>query len=177
MLLLSTATALAGGYDPGLDQQIFLGDFELDALEEITVPVPIEENNNPVVGFSVDLFFQDLGEGTFSYASDLRMLIDTPASGGLSIGGYDNEAFSDLLWDFQGSGSDLSGDYHSGPHLFWEPKGIPKGGEWLFTLINDWSGSQDGVQWNSVVVTLHKVPEPATVLLLALGGLAALRRR
>lgn len=175
-LLLCAATTHAGGYNPELDQEVFLGDHVLGPLQEVTIPIYLEENDNPVVGFSVSLTFLDHGEGTFSYASDLRMFMDAPF-GSLSIGGYDSRDESDLLWDFQGEESDESGPYASGPHLVWAPEGVPKGGEWVFTLRNDWSGSMDNIEWNNVVVTLHKIPEPATAAaLLVLGGLA-LRRR
>lgn len=168
--LLIAAPALAQ-HVPALDEKIELGSFTLAGGESATVDRIIQPNNNPVVGFSVSFDYDDTND-PFAYASDLRIEIFPPAGAPTSIGGFDTA--STFLYDHQGPSD--TGHFDSGPHYAWPPPGIPKGGPWVFNLTNDFSFNL-AVQWNNVSITLHKVPEPATLSLLALGGLALLRRR
>lgn len=170
--LLIAAPAFAQ-HVPALDEKIELGSFTLAGGQSATVDRIIAPNNNPVVGFSVSFDYDDTVD-PFAYASDLRISIFPPAGPPVAIGGYDNFVSPpDIPYDHQGPSD--TGHFDSGPHYAWQP-GIPKGGPWVFNLLNDFSFN-GAVSWNNISITLHKVPEPATLSLLALGGLALLRRR
>jgi len=155
---------------PALDTKVLIGSVTYSGGQGQSFVIDVEENGNPVVGFSVSFDFDDTND-PFAYASDLRIDLYPPVGPATSIGGYDTP--SDFPYDHQGPSD--SGHFDSGPHYAWTP-GVPKGGTWGFTLINDFSFN-GAVSWNNVSITLHKVPEPATLSLLALGGLALLRRR
>jgi len=169
--LLVAAPALAQ-HNPQLDQKLNLGSFQVAGPDApITVTIDVGSNPNPVVGFSMSFDFSD-PTNSFAYASDMKMTIAPNTGPSVVFGGFDNPG---QLWDFDGFGSDGSGHYESGPHYVWEA-GIPKDGIWKFTIDNDWNPSP-AVGYNNISVTLHKVPEPATLSLLALSGLALIRRR
>ncbi|HMQ16236.1 MAG TPA: PEP-CTERM sorting domain-containing protein [Phycisphaerae bacterium] len=171
--LLVAAPVLAQQHDPTLDQKIVLGSFTLAGGQSADVLVDVGYNFNNVVGYSMSMDYVD-NPNSGSWASDMKLDI-VPATGpAVTRGGYDSAPVN--VWDYNGSGSDLSGHYASGPHYDWPAPGIVKDGIWRFTVKNDWSFSP-AVGYNNFSVTLHKIPEPATLSLLALGSLALLRRR
>ena len=173
-LLLAAAPAFAGppAHDPLLDQMLNLGNHTIAGGATDNVAIPVLPNNNPVVGFSISFDYNDAAD-SFAYASDLRVVITPPFSAPYSIGGFSTP--SDTVYDHQGPSD--TGHYDSGPHYAWlAAGGTPKGGLWTFGLTNNY-GPNGAVQWNNVIITLHKTPEPGSLGLLAMGGLALLRRR
>ncbi|MBW7904618.1 MAG: PEP-CTERM sorting domain-containing protein [Phycisphaerae bacterium] len=171
--LLVAAPALAQQHDPGLDQKIVLGSFTLSGGQSAEVLVDVGYNFNNVVGYSIKMDYVD-NPNSGSWASDMKLDIFPATGPATTRGGYDSSPVN--VWDFDGFGSDQTGTYTSGPHYDWPAPGIAKDGIWRFVVKNDWSFSP-AVQYNNFSVTLHKIPEPATLSLLALGSLALLRRR
>ncbi len=156
--LLTTGSAWAGGIDEVLE----LGGWTLSGGESTTITVEVEENGNPVIGFTFSGFYEDDGVGG-GWASDLNMQLTTPGGSTHSYGGFDNPG---ELWDFDGAESDAPGTYTS-DHFPWKGDGIEKGGTWNFVFTNDFDANGP-LTWTDVTITLHKVPAPGAFALLGL---------
>ena len=169
------------GYDPALDEVIFIGTVgPLIGGQSANFLLNLD-NPNAVIGFSFqgDYVLQPGG----GWGSDMNMRITGPSGSTVAIGGFGSP--SDLDWDFQGSDSGPLGFYDSGPHFHMD-SGAPvfnsngdgstnKTGFWLFTFTQDFGS--DPTIWENVQVTLHKIPAPGAMALLGLAGLMGGRRR
>ncbi len=129
------------------------------------------DNDQLIVGFSADVVFSD-PTGSLSYASDLKLTFNGI---GQAVGGFTNPG--NILWDFDGFGSDGSGVYVDNSHtLIWKDQPISKDQLTGFTFLNDW-GSSPANTW-TVTLTLYKVvPAPGAMALIGLAGLVSRRRR
>lgn len=191
LIFLTVLGALAvpatADYIPALDETFVIGSFYLDPLETESTTYEIAEQGNTVVGFSVAFDYDELPQEDSSWASDLLLEIVGPSGSSFLMGG--DATASDLRWDFHGSASDEPGYYEQSPVLADDDGnpafnsngmgGTSEGGTWTFYLTDDWFSANE-VQnvYTDVTITLHKVPEPASVSLLCLGmGLLAVRRR
>lgn len=114
--------------------------------------------------------YLDLANPT-GWASDLRMIVrDHEGSTVLDTGGFNNAVNA---WDFQGSASNGSGLYSSA-HTLANP--ILAQGDWSVEFQSD--APNGGVSdWSNANVALSVVPTPGSLVLLALGGVLAARRR
>lgn len=181
LAVAGTAAATEGlDYDPELDEKIVVPSFALADEESFVFTVDLQENGNPVVGFSFSGVVSGIS-GTATWASDTLLTIGAPEGDSVVIGGFLAE--NDLDWDFQGSGSTDDGAYASGPHLE-DADGLPlfgggtgKGGTWSFTFTQTFGVTDQSVAWDEVSIVLHKIPAPGALALIGLAGLGGGRRR
>lgn len=169
--LMAAAGALltaGSAYGYGNGERVFAGFYSLGGGQSATWTHLNVPNNQQIFALTFEIFY---GEpvGDLSYASDLKVLVNTPTGGFYDIGGFDNPG---MPWAFDGFGSDAPGLYTDKIFLNpWEPKGW-----WQFTFINDWAADANPNTYE-IWVTFQKIPAPGSAALLGLGGLAAIRRR
>jgi hypothetical protein len=122
--------------------------------------------------------------GDSSWASDVQIDVSGQSAGGFTNVGSATEG----AWSFDGSASTNDGTYTDGNDATGTPVGPPalnifnSVGTYTLTFTNDWSTDPDPNTYTNLVIagidgTATVVPEPGSLALLGLGGLAMLRRR
>ncbi|MEN1727157.1 MAG: carboxypeptidase-like regulatory domain-containing protein, partial [Pseudomonadota bacterium] len=119
----------------------------------VTTSVPGGATNpGSVVGFRFDGEVTTIG--TNDWASDMRMVITSPAGPTYSVGGLGAGIVNE--WDFQGGGSTNAGSYSSLHDDAFAP-GTEDAGTWGFSFEHNWDDGTD-MTWAGVEVTLLKQP-------------------
>lgn len=96
--------------------------------------------------------------GSSTWASDLRMIITSPAGESFSVGGFP----ADNPWDFQGDGSTDDGTYSSShPDVFFPGTGLD--GVWTIDFIHTF-GSGVPMTWDPITIELVGADELRDVL-------------
>jgi len=144
-----------------------------DVAVSFTVVDP--PNNNQIIGFDFQYDFAETPNDA-SWASDLQLCLTPPGGTQICYGGFGGDApVSAAFWPFDGPASDAAGHYGAS-FSPWAAAPAPKG-QWTITVENDWDTDPGNTHFNNMVLTFIKTPEPATLGMLAIGGLALLRRR
>ncbi len=101
-----------------------------------------------------------------TWRGDLEAFLVSPAGTGYRLFSRNYaDSFNNIDWTFTSN-------------AYWGESAV---GDWALYLVDTWQGADDGI-WNSFSVTartgsLIAVPEPLTLAMLTMGGLALLRRR
>ncbi len=169
---LACSSASAGVYDPALDQVISINDgdsFDVTGAP-ITFSVTLDPSDNPIVGFSFEGTIFINPTGFPGLPSHTQLQITLPDSSTYIVGGttgFDNP------WDFQSAVDANHATYQHGPD-FNLPDLLP-GGTWQFTFVR--TAGFATASWSDVTITLHSIPSPGAVTLLAMGVIGSRRRR
>ena len=169
------SAAVADNYDPSLDVTLDLGSFTLVSPANGGSPVSfvVESGPSGVVGYSFSGVASGItGNGT--WASDTQMRIFLAGELIYTIGGFP----SDAAWAFDGPQSNDDGFYAQPITFLAKDDPVPGGLQWEIQFLNGWnSASSSPITWSDVNFTIHRIPAPGAVALLALAGLAGSRRR
>jgi hypothetical protein len=175
---LAVATEWTSEEIINLDDMLFtFHDPFTPANEVFDFDILLEENNRPVIGFSVSFDYVDMNDD-MSWASDIEFQISSPGESTWIVGqeqfnGGDPWGDQDDIWDFDGPRGEFSGSYSS-DHFPWKDDPQAKGGTWNFMFTDTWDGD---TQYNNVVVTLYKIPAPGALAMLGVAGLLGAPRR
>lgn len=169
------SAAMADNYDPSLDVTLDLGAFTLISAANGGSPVSfvVESGPSDVVGYSFEGTVSGItGNGT--WASDMQMRIFLEGTLIYTIGGFP----SDAAWAFDGGGSTNDGTYIQPITFLAKDDPVPGGLQWEIQFLNGWNSTASAtMEWSDVSFTIHRIPAPGAVALLALAGLAGSRRR
>lgn len=143
----------------------------LGAGQSVQFDLLLVDNPKGVVGFKFEFdYFEPFSDASF--ASDLQLQLMSPLGDTFIVGGFDNVAAANALWSFTGPDP---GNFMD-EFFPWKEDPRPKG-PWTLSLTNDWAADPFPNEYNNMTITFYKIPEPATLVLLALGGLIGRRRR
>ncbi len=165
----SARQVLMSGYDPALDEQIPLPNFQLASSAAGGSPVVIElpaglASRGDVLGFRFQGTVTGVS-GTQSWASDMCLLVQAPDGQSFGVGGFSGSQGGCNVnpWDFNGNQSANNGSYESLHAEVFDPA-APDQGNWRFTFINDWTSAQAAtMSWTNVSITLRKQALPICV--------------
>jgi len=183
--LALTAAASAGmSYDPALDQTFSINDGEAFTVSgtPTTFTADITDlDEATAVGFSFEGTVFVNPAGGFGTPWWTQLQITTPDGDEYLVGG--NAGF-DTPWDWQEMADSNPETYQHGiGGDAWAGNGLPDfdmpdstaNGMWQFTFVQTFGAAQP--EWSDVTITIHSIPAPGGLAMLAVGCLAGGRRR
>ncbi len=177
LLAAACAATFAGAASADI---MFADPGTLAAGESVVYTVNVTTGGTGVLSFD----FTNGASPDSSWASDVQIDVS-----GQSVGGFTNVgSATEGAWSFDGSASTNDGTYTDGNDAVGAPAGAPalnifnSVGTYTLTFTNDWATDPSPNTYTNLVIagidgTATLVPEPGSLALLGLGGLAMLRRR
>lgn len=118
-----------------------------------------------------------LQAGGFAWQADARLIIRDSANNVVfDVGGFGSAA-GPVAWSATSGPSFPANSSDPQPIDTGASFGATAGGTWSYEIVNSFTANAptDVINWNNVVLQI--VPSPASMALLGMGGLVALRRR
>jgi len=166
------------------DQLVVTGAVSIEP--NVSLDIPIRGGGDEFQAGTYVLIDADTLTGTFTSVTDLKVYVATrPVGDGLTYG-VDGTVTLTLNWNLNPGDGNLDGATDVSDRIIWNNNNFTEGTTFV---TGDYNGDgatdvSDRIIWNNnnfteatAPTTLQAVPEPATMALLALGGMILLRRR